>query len=266
MSIDVEAITPAQAQRVSAIVEGHFGDAKSTRVAPSKLTKSLSAFANADGGDLYIGLEEPPIRGQQFNWVGFPTPEDANGHIQALDGLFPLGQFVTYEFLKTNSAPGLVLHIAVLKAPDIRLASDGIAYVRRGAQSLPYNTPELLEQLKRAKGLISYERSTLALDPEIITNSEAVIEFMLQVVPSAEPETWLRKQLLIEDGKPTVAGVLLFADEPQVAVPKAAIKIYRYKTTDLEGSRDTLGGDPETIEGALYQADCCSGGSNARYR
>jgi ATP-dependent DNA helicase RecG len=50
-----------------------------------------------------------------------------------------------------------------------------------------------------------------------------------------------------------VAGVLLFAEEPQALVPKhCGIKIYRYRTRDAQGSRDTLAFDPLTIEGHVY--------------
>jgi ATP-dependent DNA helicase RecG len=76
---------------------------------------------------------------------------------------------------------------------------------------------------------------------------------MLQVVPSGEPEDWLRKQNLLNDGKPTAGGVLLFSDEPQAALAKrSAIKIYQYKTKDDEGSRETLAFDPITVEGCIY--------------
>lgn len=64
---------------------------------------------------------------------------------------------------------------------------------------------------------------------------------------------FLRSQSLIRAGKPVVAAVLLFADEPQAALPKrSAVKLYRYGTADDVGARDTLKGDPETIEGPLY--------------
>ena len=57
---------------------------------------------------------------------------------------------------------------------------------------------------------------------------------------------------MLIDEKPTVAGVVLFADEPQAILPKrTSVKIYRYKTKG-EGSRETLAGDPITIEGNLY--------------
>jgi ATP-dependent DNA helicase RecG len=73
-------------------------------------------------------------------------------------------------------------------------------------------------------------------------------------VPSANPEPWLRKQLLIRGDLPTVAAVLLFSDEPQVALPKrSGIKIYRYQTTNREGTRETLAFDPITIEGCVYR-------------
>lgn len=125
--------------------------------------------------------------------------------------------------------------------------------MRRGAQSLPVVTEEALRRLERAKGLTSFETETVPAPLEIITNSETVINFMLEVIPSGEPETWLRKQRVILNDKPTVGGVLLFDDEPQATLPKrSSIKIYRYKTTDPEGSRETLEFDPITVEGCLY--------------
>jgi len=59
---------------------------------------------------------------------------------------------------------------------------------------------------------------------------------------------------MIRDDKPTVGAVLLFADEPQAVLPKrSAIKVYRYRTTGEQGTRETLEFDPITIEGCLYK-------------
>jgi ATP-dependent DNA helicase RecG len=75
---------------------------------------------------------------------------------------------------------------------------------------------------------------------------------MLNVVPSAEPEVFLEKQRVVLKGRPSVAGVLLFTDEPQAILPKrSAIKVFRYRTKD-EGERDTLAFDPVTVEGPIY--------------
>jgi ATP-dependent DNA helicase RecG len=89
------------------------------------------------------------------------------------------------------------------------------------------------------------------IDVSEVTNSKAIIEFMLANIPTAEPLPWLKKQQLIVNDRPTVAAVLLYADEPQAALPKAGIKIYRYQTSG-SSSRDTLVGNPISIEGHAY--------------
>ena len=38
------------------IEEGHFGDLKSKDISPAKMSESASAFANTDGGELWIGI------------------------------------------------------------------------------------------------------------------------------------------------------------------------------------------------------------------
>jgi ATP-dependent DNA helicase RecG len=119
--------------------------------------------------------------------------------------------------------------------------------------NLPVTSEDELSRLRRNKGITSIETEPVNVSAEFITNSEIIIGFMLDVIPNAEPEEWLRKQQLLIDGKPTVAGIVLFAEEPQALLPKrCGIKLYRYKTKDPEGTRDTLDFDPISIEGCLY--------------
>ena len=253
MSISVVRIGPEETRKLLAVSEGHFSDVKSCEVSPAKLSKSLSAFANSAGGDLYIGIDEVGPS-KQRQWRGFADIEGANGHIQAFEQLFPLGQDCLYEFLQCDE-PGLVLHVQVQKTKRIVRATNNIPYTRRGASSLPVDSSsDALKRLEYAKGLASFETETVAAPLESVTDSPAVREFVRQVVPQATPEAWLKKQLLTAGDKPTVAGVLLFAEEPQAILPKrCGIKIYRYKTTAREGSRETLAFNPITVEGWLYQ-------------
>ncbi|MFI1729304.1 ATP-binding protein [Streptomyces acidicola] len=252
MSIQKISLAKNQIYKILQLEEGHFADLKSIAISPAKLTKAISAFANADGGELYVGVDEGP-NGSNHSWRGFANMEAANGHLQVFEELFPLGGDFLYEFMQCDNQSGLVLHVIIQKTKEIKYASDGKAYVRRGSQSLPVG-PEGLERLRRNKGITSFESETVPVPIEIITNSLTVIDFMLSSVPTGEPEPWLRKQMMIVSDKPTVAGVLLYSDEPQAALPKrCAIKIYRYKTTDPEGSRENLAFDPLTIEGSLYE-------------
>ena len=235
-----------------ATAEGHFSELKSVDVAPASLTKSVAAFANAEGGELFIGIDEDRSRGTR-HWRGFVDVEAANGHIQILDQLFPLGSNFRLEFLANNKRAGLVLKILVGKTRDIRVASDKKIYVRRGAQNLPITEQDRIEALRRDKGLTSFETEPVNCDPSVVTNSEHIIRFMLEVVPTAEPASWLKKQSLLTNEKPAVAAVVLFADEPQAILPKrCGIKIYRYKTTDAEGTRESLDFDPVSVEGCAY--------------
>ncbi len=245
-------ISADEAKKLVAVAEGQFSEVKSKEVSPANLTKVLSAFANTDGGDLYIGIDEVGIA-KHRQWRGFENPEAANGHLQAFELLFPLGQDCGYEFMRCDEHPGLVLHVQILKTKRIVNATNSIPYTRRGAQSLPVNS-DSIRRLEYAKGLTSFESEIVNVDAELVTDSEPAKEFVREVVPQTTPDAWLKKQILISGGKPTVAGILLFAEEPQAVLPKrCGIKLYRYKTTAKEGFRDALAFDPITIEGWLYR-------------
>lgn len=247
-------VSPHEVEAALATEEGHFADIKVIEIAPARLTKTLSAFSNADGGELFVGIDENKPAGTR-TWRGFGDAEAANGHLQAFEEVFPLDQFVEYEFLRNPDKPedGLVLKASIQKTPDIRAATDGTVYLRRSAQNLPVRDDEALRRLEYAKGLRSFETHPIDVPLDLVTNSETIIGFMIDVVPTGEPEPWLRKQLLVRDEKPTVASVLLFSDEPQAALPKqSTVKVYRYATVDAVGTRKMLKGQPQTIEGNVY--------------
>jgi len=88
-------------------------------------------------------------------------------------------------------------------------------------------------------------------DIAIITKSEKLAAFIKNVVPMQTPAIFVRKQSLARSSKPVVAGVLLFAEEPQALLPKSGVKLFRYKTPG-QLTRETLVGEPEAIEGTTY--------------
>jgi len=246
-------ITASEVAKLFVMNEGHFLDFKAKAIAPGKLTRSVSALANADGGELFVGIEEPSSGGPK-TWAGFESVEAANGLIQTVSSILPLGQGCRMTFLGSEGRTGLVLQIEVLKNRDIIKTSTGDVFVRRGAQNLPVTQPDALERLRLNKGLASFETKTVDAQEDVVTNSEEIINFILEIVPHQEPERWLRKQNLIIEDKPTVAGTILFADEPQALLPKhCGIKVYRYRTADDEGTRESLDGLPMTIEGCAYR-------------
>jgi ATP-dependent DNA helicase RecG len=252
--IETLEISDLQRDKILALSESHFIDLKSKEISPAKLTRTISAFANAVGGEIYIGIRESDVQTTIFReWNGFNDEEDANGHIQIFEQLFPLGDQYSYTFLKHANETGLLLQCSIKKLAAIIPASNGIVYKRRSAQNIPITDAEELKRLELDKGISSFEDNTLNVDLNFVCDSFSIFEFMAEVIPTSEPEPWLRKQLLIVNNKPTVASAMLFADTPQAALPKqSGIKIYRYKTTAQKGTRETLVFDPISIEGSAY--------------
>lgn len=251
--IEARQITGEERDRLLALEEDTFSDLKAVDVSPKSLSKAISALANTAGGDLYIGIGETEFFGSKTReWRGFKDQEAANGHIQSLEALFPLGAEYSYEFLKAPGSLGIILHVAVQRTAQIARAHDKKAYVRRGAQSLEVKGAEL-ERLRLTKGIESYERQTVDVDAASVIQSPILRSFVEQVVPNLEPEVFLNKQNLIKAGKPTVAAELLFSEEPQAALPKrSGVKLYRYKTNG-EPTRETLAGDPASVEGPVVE-------------
>lgn len=252
--IETKIISDSQRDKVISLSESHFVDLKSKEIAPAKLTKTISALANAVGGDVYIGIRESDQQRTLFReWDGFDDEEDANGHIQIFEQLFPLGDQYSYTFLRNENETGLLLHISIKKTNGIVKASNGKVYKRRSAQNLPIESDEDLRRLELDKGITSFEDQTINVPLDFVSDSLKIFEFMTEVIPTSEPTPWLKKQLLVRGGLPTVAAIMLFSDSPQAALPKqSGIKIYRYKTTAKAGTRETLVFDPISVEGSAY--------------
>ena len=234
------------------IEENYFNDFKAKDISGKGLSKIISAFCNASGGDVYIGIREENTTKKKY-WEGYKCIEDANAHIQIIDSLKGVEGNYDIEFLQHPTKNTYVLHVMVFKSSGIVYTTDKKIYIRKGAQSLPVDTDEKKRRLELDKGISSYEdetirRSTIndAIDSAIFKN------FVTKIVPQVVPEDWLTKQRLYVNNMLTIAGLLLFSDEPQICLPKrSSIKVFRYKTSG-EADRDTLDGQPLTIEGCAY--------------
>lgn len=254
MDIEIEEVSVDQVAELLSTDESHFMDLKGVDITPASLSKTVAAFANTSGGEIYLGIEEVMgKKGKERVWRGFDTPEAANAVLQVIEAMSPLGNHYEAEFLRAERQSGLVLHLVVLKTREIVEASNGKVYVRRGAQKLPVEGDEAIQRLKYDKGISSFEDELVDAEISEIANSTVILDFLIRVIPTAEPEVWLTKQRLIAKDRPTVAGIMLFSEEPQAILPKrSAIKVYRYKTKAEEGERDFLVGDPVTVEGPAY--------------
>ena len=254
-AISTTSIEVEEKQKLLHATEGHFLDLKSRSISPRKLTETMSAFANAAGGELYIGISERKRGTKKIRkWSGFPDQEAANGHLQAFEQFFPLSPSFSYTFLSCEESHGLVLKADIHKVVEIKKASNGIAYVRRGAQNLPMDTSQKLRRLEYNKGIASFETERVNVNHTLIENSQILTDFVKNCIPSSDPATFLSKQQLVISDRPTVAAILLFAEEPQAILPKrCGMKILRYRTRESYGDAGIPASEIVIVEGCIYE-------------
>lgn len=200
------------------VQESHFLDFKSKELSGKGLQKIITAFANAEGGEVYVGIKDSKENVSQLieRWDGFQDIEEANQLIQNIfQDIKPLLS-LDYEFMKikNNEDRGLVFKITVFKSADLHYTSADKVYVRRSAQNLELKNQEEILNLKLSKGLISYEDQLIGnYSIEELVDSNQLNNFLKGYSPNTEPEEYLKKQRLIRKSGlellPTIASVLL---------------------------------------------------------
>jgi len=250
--MEIRVVDKDEEKSLLALNEDHFNDVKSKRINPAKLQETFVAFANSDGGDLYIGIEDKSEPGERI--AGFGEQEDANGVISTLlEDTSPAVENVLVEFLEVIGK-GLILHIGIPKSPKVHYTASGDCYIRVNASKRKIKG-ERITQLGYSKGAEPYERRALDnVDIEDIVEGDLLQSYMDRVGTHLEPEAFLRKQRLLtkKDGDrlPNVGCVLLFDDEPQATLEtRCAVKVYRLRTTEAEYKREQLEEMPVTING-----------------
>jgi len=253
--MQVREISKADALALSCQPEGHFYDRKAAQIKGAKLQKIVCAFANADGGDVYVGIADDKDQADpEKRWAGAPSMEEFNQLIQSLMELSPSPP-MTLEFLRSSLSVNYVLHIQVDKSQSVHQTADGTVYERKGAQSLPIKEAERITALGFAKGASSYEDMQVdSADAEDVVDSDEINVFLSEYSPKTDPlDLSLNKGLIDRKNfKPKACGLLLFANEPSSVIPKkCSVKIIRYETKEDDPERDHLG-FTETIEGPLF--------------
>jgi ATP-dependent DNA helicase RecG len=252
--LKISEITDSEVKRLLALNEDHFNDVKSKRIAPAKLQETFVAFANSDGGDLYVGIEDKDTKGERV--IGLDEQEEANELIALLlEETKPSVENVHLEFLKTKKH-GLILHISIPKSPKVHYTSAGECFIRVNARKVKIKG-ERITQLGYSKGAEPYERRQVSdMDVEDITDSTALVSYMERIGTQLEPEIFLKKQRLLtkfhEERVPNVGCVLLFDEQPQATLDtRCAVKVYRLRTTEKDYKREQLDGTPLTINGPI---------------
>lgn len=241
-------------EKLKTMTEGQFFDRKSGRLAAKDFAHQLSAFSNASGGLVVLGIEDNgditgvmEERENEFRSAAFEylqTPPDCKIEIVNL-------------MLETN-IPGRVLLFHIFpSANEIIKLKNGEAYLRVGDKS-PRLSAEKLSALEYSKGIRSYESRVIEDATLDDLDSGLINKYMSLLDPTVS--SWidvLKGRGLIKEKdnqyRITVAAILLFGKSPTQFLPGARVRFLRYEGVEAAvGSRFNLVKDV-TIERPLDQ-------------
>ena len=177
--VEILQIDPEDFAEVISSEESHFLDVKARDIKPASLSKTVSAFANTAGGEIYVGVSEAWQNGKkQRTWQGFEDQEAANPIFATLKDLGAT-DIVSANFLNSEGQEDYVLQLIVRKSRRIIRATNGDPYRRSNAQSIAVREADAVRRLELDKGIASFEDDTVGVPLDTITNSVTSLGFLL---------------------------------------------------------------------------------------
>ena len=238
--------------------ENQYFDRKSARLDPKDVARHLSAFANASGGKLVIGIEDNgEITGFKCN--GARNVEEYKQ--VALTKCAPVPEVQAKQIYTKNSYGNddfiLVLEVTPSSGHVITRCSDGAVFLRQKDSSVKLNHEQILA-LEYDKNQRHYEDEVEERSSIADVNAEVMARFKDELGTEASDEQVLRSRGFLLNGHLTNAGILLFANNPTRFMPCARVRVIRIDGTKMEtGPRLNIvkertfdGPLPKIIEGA----------------
>lgn len=221
----LKASVKERGSRLLAIAEDQWFDRKSSRIASKDLANDLIGMANADGGTIVVGLWKGAVEGGDGN------VERRNAQMQATIDFAQPPVGVKHRLAPCVNARGGRDHLLVIEVPTgdvVHANSRDEVFLRVGDETRRLSFHQR-QELLFDKGQASYE-----VRPLKGVGRQALDERLLKEYARAEghPEIWrlLRARgLAARGGELTIAGLLLFAREPQAVLPEAFVRILRYR-------------------------------------
>lgn len=199
--------------------------------AAAAMAETMVAFANADGGTLYVGV------GEGGKPTGALYPEEFNELVRQAEMLCRPAIPVNWEQVEVAGA--FVFVGRVQRSPELHTMGDGRVLVRTGAENRMLTGDEV-KQLATTRSAGEYESEPVPgathddFDEEVLREFQEAWE-KRQGRPLARPLNdllaemgWMRRQ-----GQPTVAGILLFGKNPQAFIPRSGLTFVRFDGTHV---------------------------------
>jgi ATP-dependent DNA helicase RecG len=235
---------------------------KESIIKPGDLAECIMAFANAEGGTIYLGITEKPSP-HPSGKIRRVTKEHRDNIRRAAQDVLspPVEGVVAHEVVVQGK---IVLAVVVPRSGSLHQHNNGKLLIRRGSENVALRG-KALRQVWVDREQPSYDDRPVKdatlddLDPARVDwyLERAIQERGLPVDTSLPLERNLvRLGAGVQDGEqlvPRVAGLLLFGHAPQQFVPHSMVRLARFQGTrpdnfiDRQDCRGTL---PEMIDEA----------------
>jgi len=234
-----------------ALAEDQWFDRKSARIAPRDLGPPLTAFANAEGGTIVIGLHNGEVEGCRQHQDKLNSFRQA-----AIDFTVPPTR-VSFSEVKCVNSRGdddFLLVIRVEPGERVHEVQSGDCYLRVGDETRKLNYHQR-QELEFDKGQSQYDGFPCP-DVTISDLDTQLIEDYRESTGASSAQSLLKaRSLLTRAGAVTNAAYLLFGTHPQDVFPQAYVRVIRFLTNE-RGTGARLGieeGADRRIEGPIPQ-------------
>lgn len=247
-----------------ALPESYKFDCKRIIGKVDKLLETVIAFANAEGGMIAVGLEDPDkaagrdrVFGLEENLVNWDELlRKLKSRITESEQL-PVTTHQISGTLRTGEV-GTVGIVRIGKSPRVHSIVDNGTYVRLQKGNKEVTATEINE-LCFARGTISAESQLVDVDFELLDTkfwrAYSGQRGLTRTLKDALYTIGLAKKDAQGKLKPTMAAVLLFAEEPSgVLGGKTTVRIFHYRGPHVSTDPNTnLLKPPITIHGPVIQ-------------
>ncbi len=216
-------------------------DRKSIQISPASLSDTICAFANADGGQIAIGISDKHRRIEGVDTHIAQLNELLRTPIDFCNPTVP----VTTEMVDCTNADGRPDHVLLMTieaSPLLHANHADEVFLRVGDKSKKLNFQDRLT-LMYAKGLRYYEDEPVADAAMDDLDMDFVREYIARIGYKKSAEEYLRqnkKFVTLRDGREQIstAAILLFGKYPQQFFPRARIRFIRYDGTEAKVGKD----------------------------